>query len=437
MLKKAAAQCAAMVVASVVLAGCGGGAANEGGGPAEVPYIVVGPSDAVVLTGSRATFVVSASGTNPTFQWKRNGVEIPGANGRVYTTDPVTYQDQGASYSVTISNSLGVVVSNAAKLTLALSTDQYIYETFAVAPSAGAYLLHWNLNYSGAQTTLTNYFESDYFVTALSPLTNGPQVTQQQPLRNLASTLALLTISPTRVLKNGTILAVPQQDGYTVQSYVGPYIQIDNLAQDNTTVAYSRLRGNYTSVNVSGLTMANAPDELKHAYNSIFSNTAVLNQSSTFQSGSAYMTYAEIAVGDRYNVFDCQGSTTGTSPVPCATSATIEALLSPGFASASDGTTYTLTDGTIVTGEGLRVWVAKNPRPTSSTLSTTLRYRTYFELGGNVYTGDLIKDGTLYGGGYWVSNPNGATVDERLTYLQYQIRLNKAAHDSIAAASRI
>jgi hypothetical protein len=70
-------------------------------------------------------------------------------------------------------------------------------------------------------------------------------------------------------------------------------------------------------------------------------------------------------------------------------------------------------------------------------LSTTLEYTIYYALNGNVYTGALIKDGAQLGGSYYVSNPTGATVTDRLTFLPFGLRMNKAAHDSVAAAMNI
>jgi hypothetical protein len=49
----------------------------------------------------------------------------------------------------------------------------------------------------------------------------------------------------------------------------------------------------------------------------------------------------------------------------------------------------------------------------------------------------VIKDGAQLGGSYYVSNPSGATVTDRVTFLDFQIRMNKAARDSIAAAMQI
>ena len=108
-----------------------------------------------------------------------------------------------------------------------------------------------------------------------------------------------------------------------------------------------------------------------------------------------------------------------------------------GIVSNSDAQTYHLSDGVSTTVAGVPVWIADNPRPLSATLSSTVQYRIYFQLGTNVYTGALIKDGAALGGSYWVSNPAGATAEDRLTVLPYQIRLNKAARDSIAAAMAI
>ena len=67
----------------------------------------------------------------------------------------------------------------------------------------------------------------------------------------------------------------------------------------------------------------------------------------------------------------------------------------------------------------------------------TPQYRIYFQLNDEVYTGSIIKDGAVLGGSYYVSNPAAATVTDRLTFLPFQIRMNKAARDSIAAALNI
>jgi hypothetical protein len=83
---------------------------------------------------------------------------------------------------------------------------------------------------------------------------------------------------------------------------------------------------------------------------------------------------------------------------------------------------------------GVPVWVANAPRPIAATLTSTVTYRIYFELNGNVYTGALTRDGAVVGGTYYVANPGAPAVEDRLVFFPYQIRLNKAAHDSLKNA---
>ena len=53
------------------------------------------------------------------YQWKKDGVAIPGATSASYTIDSTKRSDAG-NYTVTVSNSAGSVTSSAAKLTVNL-----------------------------------------------------------------------------------------------------------------------------------------------------------------------------------------------------------------------------------------------------------------------------------------------------------------------------
>jgi len=428
----------AAITWSMGLAACGGGGSANQGTPvlpaAQTPSIGAQPADASVLLGGSATFSVTASGPNITYQWKKNGSDIAGATTNSYTTAAATSADDGTQYAVTITNAGGSVTSSTAKLKLKLSGDQQVYESLIVAPGAGSYSLRWNLNYSGGEISGTNYAISDYALLSASPLTQGPQNSLQSAPRNLAANLALLTPTPDRVLVQGAILLVPASSSSSKVSYVGSQVRVDNFAADNSTVAYSVMRSNYSSTSLTG-TMGTTPPELAHYFNSFFSNPMVLNAAGSWATGSGYIKFSETNLGDRYKVFDCKAATLTAAVSACATNTTLNSLLTAGFTSNSDGTTYHLSDGAVSTVGGVTVWVATAPRPQSATLSSTVEYRIYFELGGNVYTGALIKDGAAVGGSYYVSNPNGATATDRLTFLPYAIRLNKAAHDSLAAAS--
>src|SRR6201997_5349938 len=83
------------------------------------PSINSQPSSQSITTGQTATFSVTASGTAPlSYQWNKNGTAISGATSSTYTTPATTSSDNGAPFTVVVSNSAGSVTSTAATLTV-------------------------------------------------------------------------------------------------------------------------------------------------------------------------------------------------------------------------------------------------------------------------------------------------------------------------------
>jgi len=68
--------------------------------------------------GLTAGFSVTASGTNLSYQWSRNGTPIGGATGSTYSTPSLDFSDTGATFTVRVSNAQGTVISNPARLTV-------------------------------------------------------------------------------------------------------------------------------------------------------------------------------------------------------------------------------------------------------------------------------------------------------------------------------
>jgi hypothetical protein len=83
------------------------------------PSITQQPSNQTVTAGQTATFSVTAAGTTPlTYQWQQGTTAISGATSASYTTPATTTSNNGAQFSVVVSNSQGKATSNAATLTV-------------------------------------------------------------------------------------------------------------------------------------------------------------------------------------------------------------------------------------------------------------------------------------------------------------------------------
>jgi photosystem II stability/assembly factor-like uncharacterized protein len=86
------------------------------------PVIASHPASQPVCAGAPASFSVVANGTAPlSYQWRKNGVNIPGATGSTYTINPAAAGDAG-SYDVVVTGACGNATSNPATLTVNAAT---------------------------------------------------------------------------------------------------------------------------------------------------------------------------------------------------------------------------------------------------------------------------------------------------------------------------
>jgi hypothetical protein len=94
------------------------------------PTILTEPADQTVTEPASATFSVVAAGTSPvSYQWRRNGVDMPGEISASLTLTSTNIAESGDLFDVLVSNDFGSVVSRAAALT--------------VLPTTGAPLVSW------------------------------------------------------------------------------------------------------------------------------------------------------------------------------------------------------------------------------------------------------------------------------------------------------
>jgi Tol biopolymer transport system component len=80
--------------------------------------ITTSPASQTVCAGQAVAFGVTAEGDPPlTYQWRRNGIDIPGATGATYAIASATPADAG-SYDVVVTNGCGSLTSDGATLTV-------------------------------------------------------------------------------------------------------------------------------------------------------------------------------------------------------------------------------------------------------------------------------------------------------------------------------
>ncbi len=83
------------------------------------PKITVQPADVAALIGQRVVFTASATGSpTPTYQWRRDGANVPGAIGPTYLLSSASSGDASATFDVVVTNRAGTVTSRTAKLKL-------------------------------------------------------------------------------------------------------------------------------------------------------------------------------------------------------------------------------------------------------------------------------------------------------------------------------
>src|SRR6195256_3963202 len=174
---------------------------------AGAPSITAQPASQTVTAGQTATFSVAATGTAPlTYQWNKNNLAISGANSSAYTTAATTSSDNGAQFTVTVSNAAGTITSNPATLTVnvppsitAQPASQTVMAgqpaTFSVSVSGTAPLSYqWQKN----GTVLSGATSSAYTTLPTTTSDDGAlfTVTVTNTAGSVTSSAAALTVTP-------------------------------------------------------------------------------------------------------------------------------------------------------------------------------------------------------------------------------------------------
>src|SRR2546427_582621 len=180
---------------------------------AVAPTITTPPASQTVTAGQTTSFSVAATGTAPlSYQWKKNGSAISGAISSSYTTPATASSDNGAQFTVVVTNTAGTVTSTAATLTVnpapvapTITTppaNQTVTAgqtaTFAVV-AAGTAPLSYQWQKNGANITGATSASYTTPATTISDSGSTFAVVVTNTAGTVTSTAATLTVNPAPV----------------------------------------------------------------------------------------------------------------------------------------------------------------------------------------------------------------------------------------------
>jgi hypothetical protein len=300
------------------------------------------------------------------------------------------------------------------------------YESAVLSQNGGEHYLEGNLIFTTSGSGAVASPFSTFYVQNMS-IPSSPSKGPQRfvvSLTSLANNLANPTLpAPRRWMVGGSVVVAASPQTATV-TYEGPNIQVAYLAADGKTVVDSLLVTSVVSTQLSGLIGATPSQVFSGSFLGVLTNTingqTLYTPQSTWTSGSAFLTIQKRFAADAVAVDDCVlPATSGTAVTPCPSTSTQLSTFFP-YTDSSTGITYQFADGQIQTEAGVSMWVSTNNVPNLPTASR----RIFYEAGGRIYGGLLMKAGTSYG-----IDPLGGGAPQ-----DFEIVFNQTAVQSIEGA---
>jgi hypothetical protein len=245
-----------------------------------------------VTAGQTATFSVAVSGTAPlSYQWMKNQTAISSATSASYQTPATTLSDNGASFTVTVSNSAGRVTSNAATLTVNPASLQSQTITF---------------NNPGTQTVGT-------------PLTLVATASSGLTVSFTSQTTSVCTVSGTTAtfLTAGTCTIQATQAGNATYAAATPVSQsfAVNAEPAAATPTFSEPAGTYTTAQSVSLSCSTPNSTIYYTANdtqpnhssSVYSTAITVSATETIEAICTATGYSDSAVSSSLYTINTSG----------------------------------------------------------------------------------------------------------------------------------
>ena len=113
---------------------------------ADIPIMTVQPTSRTIFVGGSTTFTVTATGSAPLlYQWRYEGVAIPGATNSTFTITNAQFSDAG-NYSVVVDNITGAITSTNATLGVIIPNDLDLdLNPELIVQSSNRFVQLWNM----------------------------------------------------------------------------------------------------------------------------------------------------------------------------------------------------------------------------------------------------------------------------------------------------
>jgi hypothetical protein len=277
------------------------------------PSITTQPASTTVNVGQTASFSVAATGTGTlTYQWSKNSATISGATSASYTTPATASTDNGALFTVTVTNSFGNMTSNAATLTVNVPptiSTQPVSQTVAVGQTAtfsvtasGSGTLTYQWKKGG--TAISGATSASYTTPATVASDNGSSftVTVTSSTGNVTSNAATLTVNtpPSITTQPGSATVIAGQTATFSVAATGTAPLTYQWKMNGTAIGGATATSYTTPVTTTGISGEQFTVTVTNAAGNTTSNAATLTvNAATFvlNASTALLTFPSVNIG--------------------------------------------------------------------------------------------------------------------------------------------